>query len=59
MALCFPADCQTEDIVAALKEPLKKFGIDYNLQVEASILPMYCSNPSNETADISNYEIIF
>lgn len=59
MALCFPADCKTEEIVAALKQPLDKFGKEYNLQVEASILPMFCSRPSEEVPKFSIYEIIF
>ncbi|XP_051158030.1 nose resistant to fluoxetine protein 6-like [Leptopilina boulardi] len=57
MALCFPAKCQTEDIVAALKQPLDKFGAEYNLQVEASIIPMYCA--SKEAQKFSIYDIIF
>ncbi|XP_051158233.1 nose resistant to fluoxetine protein 6-like [Leptopilina boulardi] len=57
MALCFPSKCQTEDIVAALKQPLDKFGAEYDLQVEASIIPMYCA--SKEAQKFSIYDIIF
>ncbi|XP_051166899.1 O-acyltransferase like protein-like isoform X4 [Leptopilina boulardi] len=59
MALCFPAKCQTEDIVVALKEPLDEFGTKYNIQIEASILPIYCSCLASKETAFSNYEIIF
>ncbi|XP_051158232.1 O-acyltransferase like protein-like [Leptopilina boulardi] len=59
MALCFPAKCQTEDIVTALKEPLDEFSTKYNIKVEASILPMYCSSLASNQDAFSNYEIIF
>ncbi|XP_043465537.1 nose resistant to fluoxetine protein 6-like [Leptopilina heterotoma] len=56
MALCFPAECQPEDIVMALKEPLDEFGKNYNVKVQASILPMYCSK---ELPLFSIYDLIF
>ncbi|XP_051166883.1 O-acyltransferase like protein-like isoform X2 [Leptopilina boulardi] len=59
MALCFPAKCKTEDIVAALKEPLDEFGKKYNIQVTASILPLHCSSTTSKGAAFSNYETIF
>ncbi|XP_043465536.1 nose resistant to fluoxetine protein 6-like [Leptopilina heterotoma] len=59
MALCFPAECQPEDIVVALKEPLDEFGKNYNITVKASILPMYCSLTSKEVPGFSVYDIIF
>ncbi|XP_043465527.1 O-acyltransferase like protein-like [Leptopilina heterotoma] len=57
MALCFPAKCQTEEIVTILKEPLDEFGRKYNIQVKASISPMYCA--SAEAQSFSNFDIIF
>lgn len=57
MALCFPAKCQTEEIVTILKEPLDKFGRKYNIQVKASISPIYCS--SAEAKNFSHFDIIF
>ncbi|XP_043465535.1 O-acyltransferase like protein-like [Leptopilina heterotoma] len=59
MALCFPAQCQLEDIEAALREPLDKFEENYSVKVTASISPLYCSSPVSREAPFSNYEIIF
>ncbi|XP_043465529.1 O-acyltransferase like protein-like isoform X2 [Leptopilina heterotoma] len=59
LALCFPAECQPEDIVVALKDPLDEFGENYNITVKASISPLYCSSPTLKEASFSNYEIIF
>ncbi|XP_051166913.1 O-acyltransferase like protein-like [Leptopilina boulardi] len=59
MALCFPAECQIDDIEASLKEPLDKFGSKYNVQVKASISPLYCSSKDSKEIPFSNYEIIF
>ncbi|XP_043465576.1 nose resistant to fluoxetine protein 6-like [Leptopilina heterotoma] len=59
MALCFPSECQPEDIVMALKEPLDEFGKNYNIKVQASILPMYCSLTSKEVPEFSTYDMLF
>ncbi|XP_051158032.1 O-acyltransferase like protein-like isoform X2 [Leptopilina boulardi] len=56
MALCFPAKCQIEDIVVSLKKPLDEFSTKYNISVDASISPMYCSK---EATEFSIYDKIF
>ncbi|XP_043485002.1 uncharacterized protein LOC122512923 [Leptopilina heterotoma] len=55
IALCFPAKCRTNDIIAALKEPLKKFNEEYNLKIQATIRPEYC-HANHEISKFSNYD---
>ena len=58
MALCVPASCYPEDILTALKDPLKRFGTQYNLKIEASIQKGYCQ-AAHEAPKFSNSAIAY
>lgn len=58
MALCVPASCHPDDIVAALNEPLEKFSKQYNLRVEASINKELCHS-AHEDKKLSHNTYIF